>query len=266
MKLTAEQIHSNYEKFINRIDKIFKPDRSESLKKMYSDLEERLTFSPASSFAHFHNAFPGGYVDHILRVMDFSLLLHEQWKTAGLKSDNYTKEELLFAAMHHDLGKLGMPGVGGDGYVLNKSEWHRKNQGKEFEVNENLPHALIQDRSIFLLQYYGIKMSWNEFLTIRIHDGVYDDANKQYYISFNLNSKLRNNMPVIVHHADMMASRFEFERWAIQNNAFNMDSVESSNFSKGNQKVDAESKIISKKESISNEVFNTFAQTFGTTK
>ena len=50
--------------------------------------------------------------------------------------------------MHHDLGKLGMPIPGGDGYVLNKSEWHRKNQGKEFEVNEILAIVLT---SIFFI-------------------------------------------------------------------------------------------------------------------
>lgn len=258
MKLTAEQIHVNYEKFISRIDKIFDSKRATLLKDMYNDLGERVIFSPASSFAHFHNAFPGGYIDHILRVMDFSLLVHSQWQAAGLKSDNYSKEELLFAAMHHDLGKLGMPIPGGDGYVLNKSDWHRKNQGKEFEVNEHLPHALIQDRSIYLLQHYGIKMSWNEFLTIRIHDGVYDEANKQYYVTFNLNSKLRNNMPIILHHADMMAARFEFERWAITNKTFNMDPLESEGLKKNNLIDSIDSKIVSKKEKSAAAIFDVF--------
>ena len=261
MRLTAEQIHSNYEKFCTRINKIFQPERAELLNKMYNDLGDRVIFAPASSFAHFHNAFPGGYIDHILRVMDFSLLLHNQWQVAGLKSDNYSKEELLFAAMHHDLGKLVMPGDGGDGYVLNKSEWHRKNQGKEFEVNENIPHALIQDRSIFLLQHYGIKMSWNEYLAIRIHDGVYDDANKNYYVNFNVTSKLRNNMPVILHHADIMAARFEFERWALKNNTFNME--DSSSYNIGTSKISAEDKIISKKEKSSALIAQAFSETFG---
>ena len=261
MKLTATQIQDNYNKFIDRINKIFKT-RSEQIIAMYDDLGERVLFAPASSFAHFHNAFPGGYIDHILRVMDMSMILHKQWQGVGLKSDNYTLEELMFAAMHHDLGKLGMPIPGGDGYVLNKSEWHRKNQGKEFEVNENIPHALIQDRSIFLLQHYGIKMSWNEYLAIRIHDGVYDDANKNYYLTFNVNSKLRNNMPLILHHADMMAARFEFERWALENNTFNMENIEMNDFSKKISSVDLESKIKSKKDKLNETMATTFNDIF----
>jgi len=259
MKLSAELIQSNYTKFLTRIDQCFKT-RSTEIKAMYEDLGERVIFAPASSFAHFHNAITGGYVDHILRVMDMCMLLHKQWESAGLKSDNYTLEELMFAAMHHDLGKLGMPIPGGDGYVMNKSEWHRKNQGKEFEINENIPYALIQDRSIFLLQHYGIKMSWNEYLGIRIHDGVYDKANESYYASFSLNNKLRNNLPIILHHADMMAARLEFEKWAIETKSFNMDSMPE--LKEKTYSITDQAKKVSKKENANSIVVNSFNDIF----
>jgi hypothetical protein len=55
------------------------PTRKDALNKMYDDLEERMVFMPASSMEHFHNAFAGGYVDHILRVMDCALTLHNTW-------------------------------------------------------------------------------------------------------------------------------------------------------------------------------------------
>jgi len=42
---------------------------------------------------------------------------------------------------------------------------------------------------------------------------LYDDANKPYYISRSADSKLRTNLPVILHHADMMAARIEYEQW-----------------------------------------------------
>lgn len=262
MNLTAAQISENYEKFISRIDKIFKT-RAPLIKKMYEDLGERVIFAPGSSFAHFHNAFPGGYVDHILRVMDYSILVHKQWESGGLKNDNYTLEELMFAAMHHDLGKLGMPIPGGEHYIMCQSEWHRKNQGKEFETNPHLPNATFQDRSLFLLQHYGITCSWNEWLAIRIHDGVYDEANKQYYLTFNVSGKLRTNMPIILHHADMMASRFEFERWAIETKSFNMDPIETSNFKFNTPSISSEKTTTSKgqlAEKLANEMKGIFNQ------
>jgi hypothetical protein len=36
---------------------------------MYDEFEDRIAMMPASSMAHFHNAFAGGYIDHVLRVI-----------------------------------------------------------------------------------------------------------------------------------------------------------------------------------------------------
>lgn len=211
--LTAETILSNHKKFKSRIDKIF-PDRAEKLHHMYNALgEDRMAFAPASSTNYFHNAIPGGYIDHILRVMDFAVLEYKHYETLGLDISNFTLQELMFAAMHHDLGKMGFVGEDREGYILNKSEWHRTNQGKMYNVNPEIPWALIQDRSLFLLQQFGITCTWNEWQGIRIHDGIYDEANKQYFISHSLPSKLRTNLPQILHQADMAAARWEFERW-----------------------------------------------------
>lgn len=226
--LTAEEIQSNYKKLFDRIDKMF-PERADGLKEMYNALgQERVMFCPASGVDYYHNAIPGGYIDHVLRVMDFALLELKHYEAMGLDVSNFTVKELMFAAMHHDLGKLGFIGDGKDGYVYNTSEWHRKNQGKIYDGNENIPFSLVQDRSLFLLQSFRVPMSWNEYLGIRIHDGLYDDANKSYYVSFALKSKLRNVMPQILHNADLAAARFEFERWNKQSNAFNTSRLEDS--------------------------------------
>jgi len=224
--LSAEEIQNNYKKLFERIDKMF-PERSAGLKEMYNSFgEERVMFSPASSTQFYHNAIPGGYVDHVLRVMDFALLEMKHYQAMGVDISNFTVKELMFAAMHHDLGKLGFIGDGKDGYIYNTSEWHRKNQGKMYESNENIPHALTSDRSLFLLQSFRIPLSWNEYIGIRIHDGVYEDANKSYFISYQLKSKLRNVMPQILHNADLAAARFEFERWNKKTNAFNTTRLE----------------------------------------
>ena len=71
----------------------------------------------------------------------------------------------------------------------------------------------VPDRSLFLLQARGIKISFNEYLGIKLHDGLYEDANKPYYISHAKESKLRTNLPIVLHHADHMAARIEFEMW-----------------------------------------------------
>lgn len=210
--LEAEKIKSNWEQFNLLIDQHF-PTRAKELHNMYADFEDRIALMPASSMAHFHNAFAGGYIDHVLRVIKCAGILYDTWKATGADMSGYTREELMFAAMHHDLGKAGFPNDGGEVYIFNDSEWHRKNQGKMYKYNPNNPFSMVPDLGLWVLQNFKVPVTWNEYQAIRIHDGLYDDANKPYYISRSADSKLRTNLPVILHHADMMAARIEYEQW-----------------------------------------------------
>jgi len=210
MNFTAEQLQENYDKFLSYIDKYITGDRKDKLKQLYLDHAERIMLMPAASVDHHHNTFPGGYVDHIIRVMDCALKVKNLWAECGAYI-NYTDEELIFAAMNHDLGKIGTEDA--EQYLPNESEWHRKNLGKLYKHNPVNPFMTVPDRGLFLLQARGIQVSFNEYLGIKLHDGLYEDSNKPYYISNARESKLRTNLPVILHHADHMAARIEFEMW-----------------------------------------------------
>jgi len=210
MSLSAEQIESNFKELLNLVDEYITSPRKEQLKTLYLDHMDRIMFMPASGTDHHHNAFPGGYVDHIIRVVQCALEIKNLWQVAGSFID-YSDEELVFAALNHDLGKIGTEDA--EQYIVNDSEWHRKNLGKLYKYNPDNAFMPVPERSLFLLQARGILVSFNEYLAIRIHDGLYDDANKPYYISHSKESKLRSNLPIIIHHADHMASRIEFEKW-----------------------------------------------------
>ena len=56
-------------------------------------------------------------------------------------------------------------------------------------------------------------MSENEFLAIKLTDGLYEDANKGYLMSYMDDFQLKTNLPHILHQGDMMASRTEYEEW-----------------------------------------------------
>jgi hypothetical protein len=209
--LTPEQMQENFKTLMDRIQVMFE-SRSDGLLKMYRDLETEVMMAPASSREHFHNAFPGGYLDHILRVFEYSFKVYEMWKSCNIPLD-FTPEELAFVAIHHDLGKVGLPEENMGRYVWNTSEWHRKNQGKIYETNPNVPFMLVQDMSLFVLQKYNIPLTMNETLGIKLHDGLYEEGNRPYYLSRSQSSALRTYLPMIVHQADLMASKFEYERW-----------------------------------------------------
>lgn len=207
-KLTPEQIKKNWDTLLKLSGKF--GDRSENILKMYSDMEDKMILAPASSFNYFHNAIHGGYVDHILRVMKFANSTYELWKESGADMSGYTKENLLFVAMFHDLGKMRLPEE--KGYVPCESEWHRKNQGKMYETDAK-ENATIQDLSLYLLQHYKIDIQWVEYLSIRVHDGPFDETNKPYWLGFSYDKKYTTNLPYVIHQADMMAARVEFEMW-----------------------------------------------------
>ena len=213
MKLTAEQIVQNWERLIDVIKTEFTGERQRKLLAMYEDMEERMSLQPASSFNHFHNAFEGGYVDHVLRVIECAQEVYDLWKRMEADMSGYTKEELIFTALNHDIGKMGFPGKGNEIYIPNDSEWHRKNMGKEYKINPDNPFTLVNDLSIWLLQHYGIEFSWNEMLGIKLTDGLYDENNKPYFMSRTADSKLKTNLGYVMHQADSMAARIEYERW-----------------------------------------------------
>lgn len=236
-RLSAESLVQNYEKFFTIIDSFV--ERGPNLTLLYKSFGDRLIYEPASSFEHFHNAIPGGYVDHVLRVVEFSEDLYDIWKRQGLDCSNFTRDELRFAAFNHDLGKLGFSGELNGQYLVNKSEWHRKNMGKLYDINGAIPFVTVADRTNFLLQIANVPVSLNEYLGMKLTDGLYDKNNEAYLLANKAESKLRSNLPTILHHADMMASRLEWELWAKEgdlNTSMNYNSL-SSDMSEGYVKV-----------------------------
>ena len=209
-KLTAEQIQDNWKKLLDTIEGFISDDRKDNLLKMYEDFQERMMFAPASGRGHFHNAMPGGYVEHILHIIQFSLQLKGVWEKNGADI-NFTDEELVFAAMHHDLGKVG--DLEHDYYIPQDSDWHRKNQGSIYTHNPELQYMKVPDRGLWLLQHYGVKVTEKEYIGIKLTDGLYDDANKSYLMGYNPDFRLKTNMCYILHQADMMATHIEGDEW-----------------------------------------------------
>ena len=133
-ELTPEQIQENWEKLIKLIDDTFvdtdDTERHTKLREMYDYFEDRMCMAPASGKEHFHYAHVGGYVEHVLHVVDCAVQLKEVWEKNGA-TINFTDEELIFAAMHHDLGKVG--DLEHDYYIPQDSDWHRTNRGEIYK-------------------------------------------------------------------------------------------------------------------------------------
>jgi len=207
---SEKQLKENYDKFISFVKKAFanQPERLEKLLYMYSEeqLGMELLMAPASGKAHFHSAYVGGYIDHIMNVCKNSIGQMKQFKENGGIID-FEVEELLFAALHHDLGKLG--DLGKPYYIEQESDWHRKNQGSLYKQNPEIHYMDVTHRALWTLQHYGISFTQKEMLGIMLADGLYNEASKKYFISYDENFQLKTELPYLLHWADHMSCRIE---------------------------------------------------------
>lgn len=192
MALDPEEIHDNWNKMLGLLEKI--GPRSSVALDMVNSLGERLALCPASSRKNFHNAFPGGLVDHSLRVLGNAVRLNAafSWKVP--------KESLIISCLFHDLGKVGDDKD--DYYVPQPDAWKIEKYGDEFACNDSIRFMSVPDRSVWLCQHFGLKLTFDEFLAIKLNDGQYAPENKEYGLKEPM-------LADIVHMADVIATKQE---------------------------------------------------------
>jgi hypothetical protein len=209
MKLTAEQIQGNWIQFISNIEEHIEEPRKQKLLDFYNKYGDRIMMMPASHKKEYHSAFPGGYVDHVNRVVRASLSMSALWEGFGCDMTTFTQEELIFSAINHDLGKMGDSEH--EAYIPQTDKWRKDKLGEDYTFNKKLAFASVPDRGLFLLQEHGITYTFNEMIGIQTHDGLYDPANDKYLKGYLVEQKPRTSLPFILHQADMLAARVEFE-------------------------------------------------------
>ena len=207
--LQPEQILSNWEDFLRYIDTYITGDRGVKLKAFYLKYDDRFLMMPAAHKPQYHNCFPGGYIDHVNRVIEGALKIDSVWREMGVV-DTYSTEELVFSAMNHDLGKFGT--FEEEAYLPQTDQWRREKLNEPYMFNDRLEFMSVPDRGLYLLQSHGIQYSFNEMIAIQIHDGLYDEGNKKYLMTYMPEQKPRTCLPFVLHQADLMAARIEFER------------------------------------------------------
>lgn len=147
-------------------------DRGTAIAAMLEIIGTELAAAPASSRRDFHNAFPGGLVDHSLRVM------RNAAKYSHAMSIPVRRDSLIIATLFHDLGKVG------DGdrphYVPQQDQWRRDKLGELYAHNASIQHMSTGMRGLYVMQRYGVRLEQDEYLAICLNDGWVLPENKQY--------------------------------------------------------------------------------------
>jgi len=175
-EISPEQIVENYNKFRSYCEKL--GDRSEKVLALVDSLGEQLALCPASGKLDYHRAIPGGLVEHSLRVLSNAVKLTKEFGW----SNSYSKESLIISSLFHDIGKVGLPSPEGwtPYYISQESEWHREKSGEMYKHNDKMPYMTTQQRSVFVMQYHGINLAYDEYLAILLNDGWVVPENKPY--------------------------------------------------------------------------------------
>lgn len=213
--LTESELDQNYNEFIEIVKTSFTGDRREKLLELYKEENYglRLATAPASGRARYHLAQDGGYLLHVYHVIKASKMQEIVFQKMGGIVD-WTEEERIFAAMHHDLGKLGDDT--GEYYQEQDEDWKRK-RGEIYKFNPRLQYMDVTDRAIYVLQSQHIDFTWKEMLGMKLADGLYHESCAEYLKQFDGDKRLKTNLPHIIHWADNCSCVSEYSVWYDKN-------------------------------------------------
>jgi hypothetical protein len=136
---------------------------------LMSFLGEQFIKAPATSMTSYHNAFEGGLIDHLLKVAKYAIGINNSLP----EDERVDQTSLLKVCLLHGIGKAKL-------YTLCTSEWHRKNQGKMYEFNEDLVSMRVGERSAYYAISHGVSLTEEEFTAILFFDKT-DDKMSEYH-------------------------------------------------------------------------------------
>ena len=158
--------------------------------------------APASGRLEYHNCFPGGLCAHSLNV--YSIFK----KLTDMYGKEFAHDDVIIAALFHDLGKIGHNGV--PYYIPKDSEWHKEKMGLYYETNPALRYMPHAQRSLQILADFDVELSTDVYTAILIHDGQYVPENKPYAMK-------EGRFALLLSMADRLACEIEKDAWmAIQ--------------------------------------------------
>lgn len=167
--LSEEQIQHNFDKFRSLCEKL--GHRSNAALALIDHFDTRLALAPASSSKKLHAAYPGGLVEHSLRVLGNAIKLNNafDWKLS--------KESMIIGCLFHDIGKLGSLTTE---LYIDSEKWRKEKLGEMYQYNTSLEFMTVPHRSIFFCQHFGLRLKHDEMLAILLNDGFVVEENKAY--------------------------------------------------------------------------------------
>ena len=173
-----------YESVESLIARIDEPNRSACARIV---AENRALFATVQGSTNNHQAWRGGYLDHVTEIMNIANVLYDRFD--ALRPLPFSRSDLLLVVFLHDIEKPWKYDLGVDGQLHHKAEM----QGKD-------PH---QRFSMELLTRYGITLTAEHENGLRYAEGeLADYTNKQ---------RRMGPLAAMAHMCDVASARLWFD-------------------------------------------------------
>lgn len=166
--ISLEKLEKNKKKFreVNDEYKIFTNE-------LETFLGDNFYISPASPSVDQYGCYPGGLLDHLIKVCKYSLLINDILP----EKIKIKKEKIIKIVFLSQIGKVFL-------FTENPSEWHRINQGKLYIYNNKEGVALkVGERSVYYAFKHGVSLEEDEYQAILNIDKESDDKMSKWYSS-----------------------------------------------------------------------------------
>ena len=149
--------------------------------------EHRELFATVQGSTHNHQAWRGGYLDHVCEVMNIAVVLYEQLSTK--RPLPFTLSDILLVVFLHDIEKPWKYELGADGQLHHKADMQGKAAHQQFRMD--------------MLARYGIALTAEHENGLKYAEGeLADYTNKQ---------RRMGPLAALAHMCDVASARLWFD-------------------------------------------------------
>jgi hypothetical protein len=186
----TEQVNNHSEKQppyydLHSLLDMIEGSNGEACRQMLADHEEK--FLAAAGSSHNHQAWPGGYIDHVTDAMNIGLSVYELYQS--MRPLPFTASDVLLIVYLHDLEKPFKYTYDTDGNMQQDSRFPDKASGELFKRN--------------MIAQYGIVLNDMQDNALEFVEGIRDPK-------YQRSRRVMGELAVVCHIADLTSARLWF--------------------------------------------------------
>jgi hypothetical protein len=155
--------------------------------------DNRKLFQTVQGSTHNHQAWRGGYIDHVQEIMNYAILLYGNMSM--VRPLPFSLSDALLTTYLHDVEKPWKYELGSDGQLQHRKEFTEKSSHHEFRLA--------------MLNRYGVALTSEQENGIRYAEGELNDYTNQ--------RRVMGPLAAFTHMCDVASARLWFDYPMVEN-------------------------------------------------